>query len=54
MTAQDFLSAISQLIYLALFVISSVRLARLRNLAALDTFLFFGAVAVILDVEFHA
>ena len=48
MTAQDFLSAISQLIYLALFVISSVRLARLRTLVALDTFLFFGVIAVIL------
>ena len=48
MTAQDFLSAISQLIYLVLFAISTVRLARLRSLVALDTFLFFGAIAVIL------
>ncbi|HEX6475455.1 MAG TPA: HAMP domain-containing sensor histidine kinase [Candidatus Limnocylindria bacterium] len=48
MTAQDFLSTISQLIYLVLFAISTVRLARLRTLAALDTFLFFGAIAVIL------
>ncbi len=48
MTAQDFLSAISQLIYLVLFAISIVRLARLRTLVALDTFLFFGAIAVIL------
>ncbi|HEY7848389.1 MAG TPA: GAF domain-containing sensor histidine kinase [Candidatus Limnocylindria bacterium] len=48
MTAQDFVSAISQLIYLALFVISAVRLARLRTLVALDTFLFFGVIAVIL------
>jgi signal transduction histidine kinase len=46
--AQEFLSAISQLIYLVLFAISSVRLARLRTLVALDTFLFFGAIAVIL------
>ncbi|HEX5578874.1 MAG TPA: ATP-binding protein [Candidatus Limnocylindria bacterium] len=48
MTAQDFLSAISQLIYLVLFAISTVRLARLRTLVALDTFLFFGAIALIL------
>ena len=48
MSAQDFLSAISQLIYLALFAISIVRLARLRTLVALDTFLFFGAIALIL------
>jgi len=47
-TAQDFLSAISQLIYLALFVISSVRLARLHSLVALDTFLFFGTIAILL------
>lgn len=48
MTAQDFLSAISQLIYLVLFAISTVRLARLRTLVALDTFLFFGVIAVLL------
>ena len=48
MTAQDFLSAISQLIYLVLFAISIVRLVRLRTLVALDTFLFFGVIAVIL------
>jgi signal transduction histidine kinase len=47
-TALDFLSAISQLIYLALFAISTVRLARLRSLVALDTFLFFGAIAILL------
>jgi signal transduction histidine kinase len=47
-TAQDFLSAISQLIYLALFVISLVRLARLRTWIALDTFLFFGVISGIL------
>jgi signal transduction histidine kinase len=47
-TAQDFLSAISQLIYLVLFAISTVRLVRLRTLVALDTFLFFGVIAVIL------
>ena len=48
MTAQEFLSAISQLIYLVLFAISIVRLVRLRTLVALDTFLFFGVIAVIL------
>ena len=48
MTAQDFLSAISQLIYLVLFAIASVRLARLRSVVALDTFLFFGAIIVLL------
>jgi signal transduction histidine kinase len=47
-TAQDFLSAISQLIYLVLLAISTVRLARLRTVAALDTFLFFGVIAVLL------
>jgi signal transduction histidine kinase len=47
-TALDFLSAVSQLIYLVLFAISVVRLARLRTLVALDTFLFFGVIAVIL------
>jgi len=47
-TAQEFLSAISQLIYFALFVISLARLIRLRTWVALDTFLFFGVVAVIL------
>jgi signal transduction histidine kinase len=47
-TAQDFLSAISQLIYLVLFAIASVRLVRLRTWIALDTFLFFGVIAAIL------
>ncbi|HET7521635.1 MAG TPA: GAF domain-containing sensor histidine kinase [Candidatus Limnocylindria bacterium] len=50
MTAQEFLSAISQLIYLALFVISAVRLIRLRSWVAFDTFLFFGVITVILLV----
>lgn len=48
MTAQAFLSTISQLIYLALFGISLVRLVRLRTWVALDTFLFFGVIAGVL------
>jgi hypothetical protein len=47
-TAQVFLSSISQLIYLALFGISLVRLVTLRTWVALDTFLFFGAIAALL------
>jgi signal transduction histidine kinase len=47
-TAQEFLSAISQLIYLALFAISLIRLAQLRTWVAFDTFLFFGVIAVLL------
>lgn len=50
MTAQEFLSAIGQLIYLALFVISAARLIRLRSWVAFDTVLFFGVITVILLV----
>ncbi|HEY7464422.1 MAG TPA: GAF domain-containing sensor histidine kinase [Candidatus Limnocylindria bacterium] len=48
MTAQEFISAISQLIYLALFVISAVRLVRLPSWVAFDTFLFFGVIGSLL------
>lgn len=54
MSAQAFLSAISQVAFLTLFAISTVRLARRFSLAALDTFAFFGVIAVLLlagDVE---
>ena len=48
MTAQDFLSLISELIYLAMFVIAAAALLRTRSLVALDTFLFFGAITTLL------
>ena len=48
MTAQEFLSFVSQAIFLALFVVATIRLARRPSWAALDTFLFFAMVAVIL------
>lgn len=48
LTAQDFLSALSQAIFLALFVVASVRLVRRPGWAAFDTFLFFAVIAAIL------
>lgn len=54
MSAQAFLSAISQVAFVALFAIAAVRLARRFSLAALDTFAFFGVITVLLlagDVE---
>ena len=48
MSAQEFLSYVSQAIFLALFVVASVRLFRRPSWAALDTFLFFAVIAVIL------
>jgi len=47
-TAQDFLSAVSQVIFLALFVVATVRLVRRPGWATLDTFLFFAVIAGIL------
>jgi signal transduction histidine kinase len=47
-SAQDFLSYVSQAIFLALFVVASVRLVRRPGWAALDTFLFFAVIATIL------
>jgi signal transduction histidine kinase len=49
-SAQDFLSLISELIYLAMFVIALAALLRTRSLVALDTFLFFGVIATLLLV----
>ncbi len=48
MSAQEFLSYVSQAIFLALFVVASVRLVRRPGWAALDTFLFFAVIATIL------
>jgi signal transduction histidine kinase len=47
-SAQDFLRLISELIYLAMFVIAAAGLLRYRSLVALDTFLFFGVIASVL------
>jgi signal transduction histidine kinase len=47
-TAQEFLSLVSQAIFLALFVVATIRLARRPSWAALDTFLFFAVIATIL------
>lgn len=48
LSAQDFLSLISELIYLAMFVIAAAALLRTRSMVALDTFLFFGVIAFLL------
>lgn len=48
MSAQEFLSYVSQAIFLALFVVATVRLVRRPGWAALDTFLFFAVIAAIL------
>jgi signal transduction histidine kinase len=47
-SAQDFLGYVSQAIYLALFVIASVRFVRHRSWASFDTFLFFAVIAALL------
>jgi signal transduction histidine kinase len=47
-SAQDFLSHVSQAIYLALFVVSTVRFARRPGWASFDTFLFFAIIATLL------
>ncbi len=48
MSAQDFLGYVSQAIYLALFVVATVRFARHPGWASFDTFLFFAVIAVLL------
>ena len=48
MTAQEFLSFVSQAIFLVLFVVATVRLVRRPGWATLDTFLFFAVIATIL------
>ena len=48
MSAQDFLGYVSQAIYLALFVVATVRFARRPAWASFDTFLFFAVIAVLL------
>lgn len=48
MSAQDFLSHVSQAIYLALFVVSTVRFVRRPGWASFDTFLFFAIIAILL------
>jgi signal transduction histidine kinase len=47
-SAQDFLGYVSQAIYLALFVVATVRFARRPAWASFDTFLFFAVIAVLL------
>jgi signal transduction histidine kinase len=47
-SAQDFLQWVSELIYLAMFVITAAALLRTRTRVALDTFLFFGTIAFVL------
>ena len=47
MSAQDFLSHVSQAIYLALFVVSTVRFVRRPGWASFDTFLFFAIIAIL-------
>jgi signal transduction histidine kinase len=47
-SAQEFLSTISQVAYLALFAIAAVRLVRRPASATIDMFLFFGVIAVLL------
>jgi signal transduction histidine kinase len=47
-TAEEFFRLISELIYLAMFVIAAGALLRHRSLVALDTFLFFGVIAFLL------
>jgi signal transduction histidine kinase len=49
-SAQAFLSAISQAVLLVLFAIAAVRLSRRFSLASLDTFGFFGVIAALLIV----
>ncbi len=48
MSAQDFLDYLSQAIYLALFVVVTVRFVRRPAWASFDTFLFFAVIAVLL------
>ncbi|HEX6129620.1 MAG TPA: ATP-binding protein [Candidatus Limnocylindria bacterium] len=48
MSAQEFLSFVSQAIYLALFAVATVRFARRPSWASFDTFLFFAVIAVLL------
>ncbi|HEX2194378.1 MAG TPA: GAF domain-containing sensor histidine kinase [Candidatus Limnocylindria bacterium] len=48
MTAQDFLSYVSQAIYLALFVVATVRFVRRPGWVSFDTFAFFAVIAVLL------
>ena len=48
MSAQDFLGLVSEVIYLAMFVVTAAALLRTRTLVALDTFLFFGTIALLL------
>lgn len=50
MSAQAFLSAISQIAFLALFGIAALRLARRVSWVTLDAFAFFGAIAVLLVI----
>jgi signal transduction histidine kinase len=47
-SAQEFLSYVSQAIFLALFVVTTVRVVRRPSWAAFDTFLFFAIIAAIL------
>jgi signal transduction histidine kinase len=47
-TAQEFLSLVSQAIFLGLFVVATIRLVRRPSWATLDTFLFFAIIATIL------
>lgn len=48
MSAQDFLSTVSQAIYLVLFVVTTMRFVRRPGWASFDTFLFFAIIAVLL------
>jgi signal transduction histidine kinase len=47
-SAQEFLGYVSQAIYLALFVVATVRFARRPSWASFDIFLFFAVIAVLL------
>jgi signal transduction histidine kinase len=49
-SAQDFLGYVSQAIYLALFVLVTVRFIRRPGWASFDTFLFFAVIATLLVV----
>ena len=48
MSAQDFLSHVSQAIYLGLFVVTTLRFVRRPGWASFDTFLFFAIIATLL------